>query len=75
MYRRKAGLDAKTLAKKAGITASHLSRMENDVLPVSLLCLGALCNVLGTSPWKVLKMAEEYAVRVKPVLDSIEDQL
>ena len=75
MYRTRAGLDARTLAIKAGISQSHLSRMENDHSPTSLHHLGAICNVLGTSPWKILKIAEEYAAKVQPELDLLEEKI
>lgn len=75
LIREHRGLNAKTLAKRAGIDPSYLSRIEHDRIFPRIDKFEDICVCLGVPHWKVLMAGELYSKRILPIWADIMKEL
>ena len=56
IYRKRKGMPATVLAKKAGTSTTHLDRLEKNESIPSIFLAYRIANVLGTSMGKIWEM-------------------
>lgn len=59
--RKRAGISARALASKAGLTQSHLSKLETGAAKPSLEALERICRAMGISLAEFFAVGEEQS--------------